>query len=186
MKLFKYENFKVTIAEEALLIKPFRMIWNRDRSECKLKASQELGFIYFFCDPRSDYMFIVDDDERREKIIGQEGLEAKWKPDKVIKEAMEVYIYLTQTSSSLLLQDIKGVVDKLRVFLKEIDLNEKDPKTGKPVYTLNNITSTIKQIPTLIKELAEAEKLMNKEVEDNTRMRGAGTKKIFEDGYLGQ
>lgn len=38
MKLFKYVNYTVTISEEALLLKPFRVIWNRDRSSYKEKA----------------------------------------------------------------------------------------------------------------------------------------------------
>lgn len=55
MKLFKYEGYKITIAEEALALIPFKRIWNRDKSTNKNKAISELGFIYFMSDPRSDY-----------------------------------------------------------------------------------------------------------------------------------
>ena len=58
MKLFKYEAYKVTISEEALVLKPFKLIWNRDRSATKNKALTELGYVYFMCDPRSDYQYI--------------------------------------------------------------------------------------------------------------------------------
>ena len=38
MKLFKYEGYKVVISEEALALKPFKQIWNRDRTANKDKA----------------------------------------------------------------------------------------------------------------------------------------------------
>ena len=38
MKLFKYEGYKITISEEALLLKPFKAIWKIDKSLNKEKA----------------------------------------------------------------------------------------------------------------------------------------------------
>ena len=94
---------------------------------------------------------------------------------------MEVYKYLTTSPSSLLLQDTRELIDKLRKQLKEIDLTAVDEK-GKPIYTLNTITSTIKQIPGLIKDLNDAEKAIISDIEENAKMRGNGIKKLLEDG----
>lgn len=55
MGLFKKEGYEIVISDEAYSLKPFRMIWNRDRSKSKEKALMELGYIYHFSDPRSDY-----------------------------------------------------------------------------------------------------------------------------------
>lgn len=181
MKLFKYEDFVVTISEEALSIKPFKMIWNRDRSKYKERAILELSFIYFYCDPRSDFSFITNLEDKANEIKSQIGLEDKWKPDKVVEEGMTVYEALTKTTSSLLLEDTREAINKLRTVLREIDMTEVDDK-GKPRYALNTITSTIKQIPALIEDLAKAEKSIAREIEDNTRMRGQGVKKLYEDG----
>jgi hypothetical protein len=68
-----------------------------------------------------------------------------WKPDKAVKEAIKFYQSFKPTSA-MLLEDTRVAVDKLRQLLREIDLKEVDDK-GKPVYTLNVITQTIKQIP---------------------------------------
>lgn len=182
MKLFSFNNFKLNISEEALSIKAFRDLWERDKSAKKDKAIQELGFIYFFCDPRSDYMFLIDEDTRMEKIIEQEGLPKNWKPDEKIEKAMEVYRYLTTSPSSLLLQDTRELVDKVRAQLKEIDLTLLDDK-GKPIYSISTITSTIKQIPGLIKDLNEAEKAITSDIEETAKMRGSGVKKLLEDGF---
>jgi uncharacterized protein YoxC len=180
MKLFKYEGYKVIISEEALLLKPFKDIWNRDKSKNKSTALQELGFIYFMEDPRSDYQYIVDINERQKAIMEGEGLSDKWKPDKLIKEAMKFYETFKSTGA-LLLEDTRFAVDKLRKLLRDIDLSKTDDHE-KPIYTLNTITSTIKQIPDLIKELDNAERAITTEMKSGSRMRGSGEKTLFDDG----
>jgi len=64
MRLFKYEGYNLSISEEAILLKPFKAIWNRDKSKGKQVALQELGFVYFMEDPRSDYKMYLDREER--------------------------------------------------------------------------------------------------------------------------
>lgn len=180
MKLFKYEGYKIVIEPEALLLKPFRQIWQRDRTVNKDKALMELGFIYFFCDTRSDYQYLTDEEQRKQAIKEGEGFPDKWEPDKTVLEAMELYNSF-KSASELLLEDTRYAVDKLRKLLRDIDLTQTDDK-GKPIYTLNVITSTIKQVPSLVKDLDEAEKLIAKENVSTGRMRGQGEKTIFEDG----
>lgn len=179
MKLFKYEGYKITISEEALLLKPFKAIWKRDRSQNKEKALMELGFIYFFCDIRSDYQYIVDEESRMASIKEGEGMPEDWTPDSVVLEAMQFYNTFKPTSA-LLLEDTRFAVDKLRKLLREIDLTQTDDK-GKPIYTLNTITATIKQVPSLVKDLDEAERSIAKEIAQSDKVRGAQSKSIYED-----
>lgn len=179
IKLFKYEGYKITIEPEALLLKPFKKIWQRDRSQSKEKAMMELGFIYFYCDPRSDYQYLTDEKERLQAIKEGEGFSSNWKPDKDIMNAMEFYNSFKPTSS-LLLEDTRYAVDKLRRLLRDIDLSQTDDK-GKPIYTLNTITATIKQVPSLVKDLDDAEKAIAKESVSTSKMRGQGEKTIMED-----
>ena len=179
MKLFKYEGYKITISEEALLLKPFKAIWKRDKSLNKEKALSELGFIYFFCDIRSDYQYIVDEEARMASIKEGEGMPEDWTPDSVVLEAMQFYSTFKSTSA-LLLEDTRYAVDKLRKLLREIDLTQTDDK-GKPIYTLNTITATIKQVPSLVKDLEEAERSIAKEIAQSDKVRGAQSKSIYED-----
>lgn len=179
MKLFKYEGYKIIISEEAFALKVFRQIWNRDRTASKDKAIMELGYVYFMIDPRSDYQYLVDEDERSKAIIEGEGLPSDWKPDKLVKEAMNFYGKFKPTAA-LLLEDTRYAVDKLRKLLRDINLEDKDDK-GKPVYTLNTITATIKQVPSLAKDLDEAERALASEMRNQGKMRGQGEKTIMED-----
>lgn len=179
MKLFKYEGYTLNILEEALCLKPFRALWVRDKSEKKERAIMELGFCYFMEDPRSDYQFITDEEERIKAIKEGEGFKPDWKPDATVLAAQKLYASFKSTSA-LLLEDTRYAVDKLRKQLRDIDLDAVDDK-GKPIYTLNTITSTIKQIPNLVKDLDEAERAIAKEIAQSDKVRGAAEKSMYED-----
>lgn len=179
MKLFKYEGYKITISEEAFALKPFRQVWQRDRTVNKDKAIMELGYIYFMADPRSDYQIYVDEEQRAKEIKEGEGLDSNWKPDKIVEEAMSFYKKF-QPISALLLEDTRAAVDKLRRKLRDIDLDAIDDK-GKPIYTLNTITATIKLVPSLVKDLSEAEKAIAREIIQNDSVRGSQEKSMYED-----
>ena len=184
MKLIEYINFEIKISDEALLVKPIRLLYNKDRSKNKEQFIRQMSYLYFYADPRSSYNYITNDEERSKAIIAQEGLPEDFKPSEELEKAISIYRQLTTTTSLLLLQDTRIAVDKVRDFLRNVDLNPLDDK-GKPVYTINSITATIKQIPQLAKDLAEAEKLVTKEIEEQGRARGSqGNKTLMDDGVL--
>ena len=182
MNLFRIENYKLIISEEALAIKAFSILWKRDRSTNKGKAIQDLSIIYFMFDPRSDYMYIANENERLAKIIEHEGLPKNFNFDKPMLEAIEVYKELSQTPSSLLLEQASAAMEKVREFLTDVDLNQKDEK-GKPVYPINQITSALKDIPVLAKNYQEAYKIVTQELEEKSKARGNKRMSMFEDGF---
>ena len=182
MHIINYENYEITLTEEAFYIKPIRDLFNADRTKGKEKFLQQMSIIYFLVDPRSSYSYIIDDNERFEEIKIQEGLPKDFKIDKKLQDAIDIYKKHIITTSYLLLQDTKTAVDKVREFLREVDLFAVDDK-GKPMYTIQSITAAIKQIPQLAKDLVEAEKMIAKEIEESGRARGGNErKKLFEDG----
>lgn len=71
MELFELNKttYDVDINPNALLLKPFKVIYNRDRSKSKEKALKELAYVYFFTDIKSDYQYIVDEDLRSDEIV---------------------------------------------------------------------------------------------------------------------
>ena len=179
MKLLKYESYKLTFEPELLTLKPFKSLHQRDKTKDKNKFIQELGFIYFFCDARSDYQYITDEDNRRLSILEGEGMPLTWKPDKQVQEAMDFYNRFKPTSA-LLLEDTRIAVDKLRLLIRNINLDDRDDK-GKPIYTLNTFTSTINQVPILVENLTKAEAAINKEIFESNKVRGAQEKSMYED-----
>lgn len=181
MKLFKLEGFKIVISEEAFAIKVFREIWNRDRSASKEKAIMELGFLYFFLDPRSNYSYLTDEDEKLALIKTHQGFPEKWVPDKKLIEAMEVYKSLTITESSLLLDSARKAAKQIWETLSSFDLNETLLKEG--IKVLPAITRALESIPKVSENLAKAEKAINNEIEENSKMRANREKTVLEDGF---
>ena len=179
MKLLKYEGYNLTFEPEILTLNVFKRLFMRDKTKDKSRFLQELGYIYFMLDPRSDYMYITDNEERSKTIIEGEGLPNTWKVDSTLQEAMDYYKSFRPTSA-LLLEDTRIAVDKLREALRSINLTDVDDK-GRPIYTLNTIVSTIKQVPSLVKDLDDAERAIAKEIVQNDKIRGSAEKSMYED-----
>lgn len=180
MKLIEYKDYRIVISDEAFLIKPIRELHEADTSAGKEYFLEQMSYLYFMVDPRSTYSYITDLEERSQTIIAQEGLAPTFSPSPQLLEAMEWYKKHTITTSTLLLEDARLAIDKLRKFLRDIDLSALDK--GKPIYQPSTIATTIKQIPQLAKDLMETEKIVEKEIQEKGRARGGNQKHLFEDG----
>lgn len=181
MKLVRIESYKLVIEDELLLLTPFKELYKADKTKDKSKFMDFLTIIYFVYDPRSDYSYIVNEDERLKEVCESNGFKVP-KFTKEEENCIELYKQLTTTISSVLLKSTKTAISKVSDFLDNIDMYATDDK-GKPLYTINSVTSAIKQIPSLAKEVMETEKLVNKEIQEQGRARGGNTKKLFEDGF---
>lgn len=176
MRLLVYEGYNLTIDPMVLALKPFKAIWVRDKTEKKDRAISEIAYIYFMEDPRSDYQYIIDRDERSKAIKEGEGLKPTWQPDGTVKEAMKLYASF-KTTSALLLEDTRALVDGYRNKLRDLtsDMSELDVKDVKELGAI------IKQVPSMVKDLDEAERALAKEIAQSDKVRGAQEKSIYED-----
>lgn len=179
MKLFKYEGYEVVISEEALLLKPFKAVWKRDKNRDKTLAKQELGWIYFMEDPRSDYQTYLDTEERSRQIILGEGMKSDWKPDSLVKEAQQFYAGF-KSESALLLEDIKIAIQTLRQgLISQEDLADIDIE--KKPLVLKSYAEVISRLTKLTKELDETEKAIARDIANADKVRGSAEKAMFED-----
>ena len=172
MKLFRYENYEVRVAPEALMLKPFKKLWTRDKGKTKDKALQELSFLYFYCDPRSDYQYIIDEEDRLAAVKEGQGFPEDWKPDATLKAAMEFYSTF-DTSSAMLLRAAMKAVKKVQDTLDE--LSPDDTKSLKEYLT------ALKMIPEVASMIKDAEKSLNEEMEYG-EAKGSIEKTLFDDG----
>lgn len=171
-------NFKV--ADEALLIRPIRDLFLADKSKKKEEFWKQMSYLWFMCDPRSTYQYIINEEERAAEIIKQEGLGEGWKPSKELVDAMEIYKKHTITTSALLLEGMRKGIERVRAFLSDINLKEVD-KNDRPIYQVSTMTSALKQIPELAKALSDAEKALAKDFASSENARGNATKAVGED-----
>lgn len=180
--LIEYSDYQVKMNPELLLVKPFRVLHNADRTKNKDVFMSQLAIIYFMVDPRSTYNYITDEKERLATILEQEGLPKDYKIDAKLKECMEIYKKHTVTTSYLLLQDMRTTIDKIRAFIKEIDLKETDDK-DRPKYQISTIVTSLDKALALIPKIQETEKIVKQELEEKGRARGIANKKLYEDGF---
>lgn len=181
MHLVEVIDYKIEPSEELFLIKGFRDFYNSDKSENKEQFFQMLSYVYYMADPRSSLSYVTSEEERKAYIFEQEGI--KKLNLKVADKLIEEYKKHVVTSSYLLLQDTKLAVDKVREFLRMVNLDERDDRTGKPIYTINSITSAIKQCSELTKTLSELEKTITKEIDESASVRGGNDyNNEFEEG----
>lgn len=178
MKLFTYESYQIQISPEAMALKPFKDIWDRDKSKNKNRALQELSFVYFYCDPKSDYVYISNETERAAAIIKDEGM-GNWIPDNKVIKAVDFYNSF-KTTTILLLESSRKAAQKVRDFLERVDLMETDDK-GRPKYVPSQIISAEKEVLNLIEVFDKVEKKALQEQTEINRMRGGGEKTIFEE-----
>ena len=172
MRVFKYEGYEVKVSPEALTLRPFRKLWERDKSKNKEKAILEFSFLYFFCDPRSDYQFIVDDEDRLEAVKEGVGFEKNWSPDTTLKAAVAFYKTFDSSAARLLRMAAKEI-DKVQDVLDKIN-----PTNYKE---LKEQMSAMKMIPEIASMIQKAEKTLNTE-DEYAEAGGSIEKTLFDDG----
>ena len=166
MNLFEIVNNVVTFSPQALAIKPFKQIWDKDESKDKATANLELAYIYYMADERSDFMHILDAEERVDEIKKFIDLPDSFDPKrKELIRAVHYYQKLSETTSTKLLQSTRLVLQKISEFLDNINMDERDPRSIKPIHDIGKITASVEKIPKLIKAINEIEKEVVKEKE---------------------
>tara|TARA_R110000850_G_scaffold90138_3_gene192337 strand:- start:10484 stop:11071 length:588 start_codon:yes stop_codon:yes gene_type:complete len=184
MNLFEIVNNVVTFSPQALMIGPFKKIWDADESEDKINANLGLAFIYYMSDERSDFMHILDDDERAEEIKKFIDLPLSWNDkSKEVVRAIHYYEQLSVTTSTKLLQSTRLILQKIGSFLDNVNMEAVDERTKKPIHDITKITSAVEKIPKLIKALSEIEKEVIKEKELKAQS-GNRTQSLFDDGGI--
>ena len=177
MKLIRYEDYQIKIADEALLVKPIRKLWNQDRSKGKEQFYKQMSILFFTYNPASNYSYIVDEKERMKEVQLQEGIR-DFKPSADFKAAVEVYKKLVKTPSSELLEDTRLIIEKMRQALKSIDFTSLDDKDS--VNAVKTVATVVEKIPKLVRDLTEAEKAVAKEQEEQNNARGNQELTIFD------
>lgn len=172
MKLIDFDGQEFKIADEALLVRPIRELFQKDKSKTKEEFWKQMSYLWFMCDPRSTYMYLVDENARAKEIKIQEGLGEDWNPSELLREAMDIYRKHTITTAAILLEGMRKGIDKLSAFLGDTAITEK---------TVAAMTSALRQIPELSKALVEAEKALAKDFATDDRARGTASKAIGED-----
>lgn len=167
--LFDIVDKKALPKPEALLVEPFKTIWERDKSSKKYKAIQEFSYIEFMVsqknsNPYKGYNFDIKED----KILNSVFKDEKWEPDELVLDAMKrMEIWQKEASPTYTFyQSTLTAVEKLKDFFNNFSMSETSEKTGLPIYKPRDITAAIKDADDLITKLKKLETKVLEELEE--------------------
>lgn len=173
--LFTVNNNIARPHTETLLIEPFKTIWERDKDKDKAKAIKDFTYIELMSSKKKTNPFAGYDDKKRNielcKLIFNNPL---YEVDDLVKKGI-LYIEELQKEASptyKYYQDTLITAEKTRTFLKNIDLSEKNPKTGNPLYKPNDVVAPLKSVEDIIKVLVSLKEKVEQELFEDTRIRG--------------
>jgi len=183
MNLFQFDklSYKVRISEETLLLKPFKDVYKKDKSRTKDKAINEFAYIWFFADIRSPYQSIIDEEERTVEIVKDTELPDNWKPDNVIKEAIEFYKERSKTiivnlhnAAMIAASAVNDTFSNSKALIQESD---------DQIGAAEKVIRALEKVPKVMQSLRDVEKQLLKEIDDKEgKKKGAKTFGLYEDG----
>lgn len=185
MRLFVMKNHELTVREEVWGLAPFAKLLARDKTKDKVRAHNEMLFIWHYCDIRSDYQHLTDDKERAAEIKKDLKLPASWKLDATMEAAIDCYKRGSSTVVQTLYKQTLMSASAIGKYLANTEalLAERDMH-GKVVTDIAKITSSVQKVPKLMADLKAAYKEVIKEQEEmDNRKKGSRTMNTFEDGF---
>ena len=183
MRFFIYDNVNgdVTVEEASILvIKEFAKLLEIERNKTKedktgkkkLRAFKEFTYIYLFFDWESPY-FQYPEQERHEEALKDSGLTEAEFNDLTFRCACQKYQEIQESSLDIkMLKAAMSAVDKQIFYLENVDLQERDPVTGKPIFKSKDLIAEIKGCKDLISTLRELQVQVKRGLEVENNLRG--------------
>lgn len=183
MKFFVYDNVNGNVSlddESILIIKEFenllessRNITKSDKSgKLRTRAFREFKYIYLFFDWTSPYFQFTEQD-RHNEALKDSSLTQEEFDDSTFRIACQKYDMMQNASLDLkLLKSAMSAVEKQIFYLDNVDLQERDPLTGKPIFKSKDLIAEIKGCRDLISTLRELEIQVKRGLESESTLRG--------------
>lgn len=185
MRLFNMDmdTFELDFEPEVFSIKEFNKIVKRDRSKGKTIATAELSYVWFYCDYRSDFLQIIDEDERSIEIINSlSGIPKDWKPDVLVLEAINRYKKLSETVASRMLEDARTMIDGMSKWAKYAATHlDETTSDGRSKFDISKVQAFIKDLPKLQQTINTLEDEILREKDQKDSHRGSQEAALFED-----
>lgn len=163
-----------------LLIKEFKALLDSTRNksksdpdgEIKERAQKEFTFMFLYLDWESPY-FKYPEEDRQQAAFDDSGLTEEQMNDPEFIEACKKYNELQDKIQELrLLKGCMLTIENIIYYLEHVDVNERNPNDGKPIYKTKDVIMEIKNARELIKTVRDLEKEVKEGVSDESSVRG--------------
>lgn len=163
-----------------LLIKEFKALLDSTRNKSKSdpegeireRAQKEFTFMFLYLDWESPY-FKYPEEDRQQAAFDDSGLTEEQMNDPEFIEACKKYNELQDKIQELrLLKGCMLTIENIIYYLEHVDVNERNPNDGKPIYKTKDVIMEIKNARELIKTVRDLEKEVKEGVSDESSVRG--------------
>lgn len=188
--IFQYDNVNNRIelnVAEILLVKEFAELMNKTRNICKadpkgtlgLRAFREFTYIWLALDWKSIYADYTEQ-ERHQEALRDSGLTEEEFNNPEFRAACRKYRTIQESNRSIkLLQAAQNTVDKFIDYFNNVDPEERDPATGKPIFKVKDIMTEISSLSKVHDELLVLEGIVKKQLSEHSQIRGGAV-----DGFM--
>lgn len=189
IKIFQYNDQlgQVELATpEVMVVSEFNELMNDERNKCdqdptghkKLRAFREFTYIYLAIDWQSPY---ADFSAAEKHVMSLH--DAKMSDEDFnnpeFRAACRKYKEIQQSTRSIrLLQSAQETVDKFIDYFHNIDPEERDVQTGKPIFKVKDIMAEISSLSKVQEELKTLEGMVKREIAESSNIRGG-----YESGF---
>lgn len=163
-----------------LLIKEFKALLENERNktetdktgEIKERAQKEFTFMFLYLDWESPY-FKYSEEDRQQAAFDDSELTEEQMNDSLFIEACQKYNELQDKIQELrLLKGCMLTIENIIYYLEHVDVNERNPNDGKPIYKTKDVIMEIKNARELIKTVRDLEKEVKEGASDESSVRG--------------
>ena len=194
LHIFQYDNERGKVELEKgniLLIKEFSALMNNERNICEedktgekhLRAFREFTYIWLAIDWESFYKDYSNQDRHNESLKDAKLTEEEWN-EPTFRAACRKYREIQDSNRSIrVLQASQHTVDQFIDYFMNIDPQERDEQTGKPIYKVKDIQAEIQNLPKVLDELKSVEQQVKKEMEEQSQLRGGAIEGYTPTGF---
>lgn len=180
--IFQYDNVSNRLElniPEILLVKEFAELMKCERSICKedpkgvygLRAFREFTYIWLAIDWKSIYADYTEQ-ERHQEALRDAGITEEEFNNPEFRAACRKYRAIQESNRSIkLLQAAQNTVDKFIDYFNNVDPEERDPLTGKPVFKVKDLMAEISSLSKVHDELSTLEEMVKKELVEQSSIR---------------
>lgn len=192
IKVFQYDNVtgKVELnTPEILLIREFAALMDIKRNKCKedpegkykLRAFREFTYIYLAIDWMSPYRDYYEQDRHQEALRDANITEEEFNNPEFRAACRKYRALQDETRSIKLLKAAQNVIDKFVDYFNNIDVEERDEQTGKPIYKTKDVMAEISSLHKVHEELVILESQVKKEISETSSIRAGAVEGFMPD-----
>lgn len=192
--IFQYDNVNNRITlniPEILLVREFAELMKNERNMCKedpkgvygLRAFREFTYIWLAIDWKSIYADYTEQERHQEALRDANMTEEEFNNPE-FRAACRKYRDIQESNRAIkLLKAAQTAVDEFIDYFNNIDLQDRDPVTGKYLNKTKDVMAEMSNISKVLEELQTLESLVKKDLTETTNMRG-GVKEDFDPGDI--